>query len=82
MQAKLKLQMEVDKMKQRQQKELDQLEREADELRETAARKARNYENRIAELDDELQSALQGRRDAERKLLEARDVMPVRDHGM
>ncbi|XP_067938271.1 unconventional myosin-XVIIIa-like isoform X2 [Watersipora subatra] len=78
--TKLKLQMEIDKMKIKQQKELDLLEREMDELREASTRKTRNYENRIAELDEELQSALHERREAERKLLSARDAEPVRDH--
>ena len=52
-----------------------------DELRESTARKGRSYESKTAELEDELQTALQGKRDAERKLLDVRDSAPARDRG-
>jgi len=73
--------MEVDKLKQKHQKEIDQLERDLEEVRDTQARKTRNYESRIAELEEELHQALQERREAERKWLKAKDTVPVRDVG-
>ena len=78
----MKSQLELDKMKQRNQKEVDQLERDLEEQCEAAARKARSYESRITELDEELHNALQSKRDAERKVIEMRDQAPTRDHGM
>lgn len=77
----MKLQIEVDKLKQKCQKDADIHERELDELRETTARKHRNYDSKITDLEEELHSALQGKRDAERRLLEQREAVPVRDHG-
>jgi len=78
--AKLKSQLELDKIKQRNQKDLDQVERDLEEQREAAARKGRSYEARIAELDEELHNALQAKRDAERRMIEIRDQAPTRDH--
>lgn len=82
LQTKLKSQLELDKIKQRNQKEVDQLERDLEEQREAATRKSRSYESRITELDEELHAALQGKRDAERRMLELRDQAPSRDMGM
>lgn len=77
----MKSQLELDKIKQRNQKDLDQVERDLEEQREAAARKGRSYEARIAELDEELHNALQAKRDAERRMIEIRDQAPTRDHG-
>lgn len=68
-------------MRQKQQKDLDQLEREMEELKETSARKARGYESKITELEEEVHAALQGKREAERKMMQSRDSVPVKDVG-
>ena len=73
--------MEVDKLRQKTQKDIELHERELDEMRDSSARKARGYESRIGELEEELNEAYQAKREAERRLLNHKDTEPSRDHG-
>lgn len=73
--------MEVDKLRQKTQKDVEVHERELDEMRNSAARKMRGYESRIGELEEELNDAYQAKREAERRLLNHKDAEPAHDHG-
>ncbi|XP_046717678.1 unconventional myosin-XVIIIa isoform X2 [Silurus meridionalis] len=78
-QAKLRLEMEMERMKQMHSKELESKNEEVEEIRQSCSKKLKQMEMQLEEEYDDKQKVLRERRELESKLLNAQDQVCQRD---
>ncbi|XP_060764495.1 unconventional myosin-XVIIIa isoform X4 [Neoarius graeffei] len=78
-QAKLRLEMEMERLRQMQSKELESKDEEVEEIRQSCSKKLRQMELQLEEEYDDKQRVLRERRELESKLLNAQDQVSQRD---
>nr|XP_015222967.1 PREDICTED: unconventional myosin-XVIIIa isoform X5 [Lepisosteus oculatus] len=78
-QAKLRLEMEMERLRQTHSKEIESKEEEVEEIRQSCNKKLRQMEVQLEEEYDDKQKVLRERRDLEAKLLAAQEQVCQRD---
>ncbi|XP_072557636.1 unconventional myosin-XVIIIa isoform X11 [Paramormyrops kingsleyae] len=78
-QAKLRLEMETERLRQTHAKEVEAKDEEVEEIRQSCCKKLKQMEVQLEEEYDEKQKVLRERRDLEAKLLTAQDQVSHRD---
>ncbi|KAL4657307.1 unconventional myosin-XVIIIa-like isoform X1 [Arapaima gigas] len=78
-QAKLRLEMQMERLRQGHFKEMETKDEELEEIRQACSKKLKHMEAQLEEEYDEKQRALRERRDLEAKLLSAQDQVGQRD---
>ncbi|XP_035290732.1 unconventional myosin-XVIIIa-like isoform X3 [Anguilla anguilla] len=78
-QAKLRLEMEMERLKQTHSKEMESKDEEVEEIRQSCSKKLKQMEVQLEEEYDDKQKVLRERRDLESKLLSAQDQVGQRD---
>ncbi|XP_064159312.1 unconventional myosin-XVIIIa isoform X2 [Anguilla rostrata] len=78
-QAKLRLEMEMERLRQTHGKEMESKEEELEEIRQSCSKKLKQMEVQLEEEYDDKQKVLRERRDLESKLLAAQDQVCLRD---
>ncbi|XP_063058950.1 unconventional myosin-XVIIIa-like [Engraulis encrasicolus] len=78
-QAKLRLEMEMERVRQNHSKELDSKDEEVEEIRQSCSKKLKQMEVQLEEEYDDKQKVLRERRDLEAKLINAQDQVGQRD---
>ncbi|KPP72582.1 hypothetical protein Z043_108401, partial [Scleropages formosus] len=78
-QAKLRLEMEMERLRQTHTKEIESKDEEVEEIRQSCSKKLKQMEVQLEEEYDEKQKVLRERRDLEAKLLAAQDQVSHRD---
>ncbi|KAJ8368403.1 hypothetical protein SKAU_G00084310 [Synaphobranchus kaupii] len=78
-QAKLRLEMEMERLRHMHGKEIESKEDEVEEIRQSSSKKLKLMEVQLEEEYDEKQKVLRERRDLESKLLAAQDQVCLRD---
>ncbi|MCJ8742243.1 hypothetical protein PDJAM_G00079840 [Pangasius djambal] len=81
-QAKLRLEMEMERLKQMHSKELESKDEEVEEIRQSCSKKLKQMEMQLEEEYDDKQKVLRERRELESKLLNAQDQVSQRDVEM
>ncbi|KAI5624485.1 unconventional myosin-XVIIIa isoform X3 [Silurus asotus] len=81
-QAKLRLEMEMERMKQMHSKEFESKNEEVEEIRQSCSKKLKQMEMQLEEEYDDKQKVLRERRELESKLLNAQDQVCQRDVEM
>uniref|UniRef100_A0A8C9WKU3 Myosin XVIIIAa n=1 Tax=Scleropages formosus TaxID=113540 RepID=A0A8C9WKU3_SCLFO len=78
-QAKLRLEMQMERLRQSHSKEMETKDEEVEEIRQACTKKLKHMEAQLEEEYDEKQRVLRERRDLEAKLLSAQDQVGQRD---
>ncbi|XP_063060919.1 unconventional myosin-XVIIIa isoform X3 [Engraulis encrasicolus] len=78
-QAKLRLEMETERLRQTHSKEIENKDEEVEEIRQSCSKKLKQMEVQLEEEYDDKQKVLRERRELENKLLAAQDQVSVRD---
>ncbi|KAM9455864.1 unconventional myosin-XVIIIa isoform 6-T6 [Clarias gariepinus] len=78
-QAKLRLEMEMERLRQTHSKELESKDEEVEEIRQSCSKKLKQMEVQLEEEYDDKQKVLRERRELESKLLNAQDQVSQRD---
>ncbi|XP_047661074.1 unconventional myosin-XVIIIa isoform X4 [Tachysurus fulvidraco] len=78
-QAKLRLEMEMERLRQMHSKELETKDEDVEEIRQSCSKKLKQMEMQLEEEYDEKQKVLRERRELESKLLNAQDQVSIRD---
>ncbi|KAG9341378.1 hypothetical protein JZ751_019185 [Albula glossodonta] len=78
-QAKLRLEMEMERLRQTHSKEIESKDEEVEEIRQSCSKKLKQMEVQLEEEYDDKQKVLRERRDLESKLLTAQDQVSQRD---
>ncbi|KAM4628038.1 unconventional myosin-XVIIIa-like isoform 3-T3 [Polymixia lowei] len=78
-QAKLRLEMEMERLRQTHSKEIENKDDEVEEIRQSCSKKLRQMEVQLEEEYDEKQKVLKERRELEAKLLSAQDEVRTSD---
>ncbi|KAJ8266379.1 hypothetical protein GJAV_G00129760 [Gymnothorax javanicus] len=78
-QAKLRLEMEMERLRQSHSKEMENKDEEVEEIRQSCSKKLKQMEVQLEEEYDDKQKVLRDRRDLESKLLLAQDQVSQRD---
>ncbi|KAL2095355.1 hypothetical protein ACEWY4_010074 [Coilia grayii] len=78
-QAKLRLEMEMERLRQSHSKELESKDEEVEEIRQSCSKKLKQMEVQLEEEYDDKQKVLRERRDLEAKLVTAQDQVCQRD---
>ncbi|KAK2823185.1 hypothetical protein Q7C36_019785 [Tachysurus vachellii] len=78
-QAKLRLEMEMERLRQMHSKELENKDEDVEEIRQSCSKKLKQMEMQLEEEYDEKQKVLRERRELESKLLNAQDQVSLRD---
>ncbi|KAM6946319.1 unconventional myosin-XVIIIa-like [Aplochiton taeniatus] len=78
-QAKLRLEMEMERLRQTHTKELETKEEELEEIRQSCSKKVKQIEGQLEEEYDDKQKVLKERRELETKLMSAQDKVSHRD---
>ncbi|KAG5843403.1 hypothetical protein ANANG_G00150580 [Anguilla anguilla] len=78
-QAKLRLEMEMERLRQTHSKEMESKDEEVEEIRQSCSKKLKQMEVQLEEEYDDKQKVLRERRDLESKLLSAQDQVGQRD---
>uniref|UniRef100_A0AAY4DS32 Uncharacterized protein n=1 Tax=Denticeps clupeoides TaxID=299321 RepID=A0AAY4DS32_9TELE len=78
-QAKLRLEMEMERLRQTHSKELESKDEEVEEIRQSCSKKVRQMEVQLEEEYEDKQKVLRERRELEAKLLSAQDQVSHRD---
>uniref|UniRef100_A0A4W5KKR8 Myosin XVIIIAb n=1 Tax=Hucho hucho TaxID=62062 RepID=A0A4W5KKR8_9TELE len=78
-QAKLRLEMETERLRQTHSKEIESKDEEVEEIRQSCSKKLKQIEVQLEEEYDDKQKVLRERRDLETKLLSAQDQVKPRD---
>ncbi|XP_062409147.1 unconventional myosin-XVIIIa isoform X4 [Sardina pilchardus] len=78
-QAKLRLEMEMERLRQTHSKEIENKDEEVEEIRQSCSKKLKQMEVQLEEEYDDKQKVLRERRELESKLLAAQDQVSVRD---
>ncbi|XP_053097103.1 unconventional myosin-XVIIIa isoform X2 [Pangasianodon hypophthalmus] len=81
-QAKLRLEMEMERLRQMHSKELESKDEEVEEIRQSCSKKLKQMEMQLEEEYDDKQKVLRERRELESKLLNAQDQVGQRDVEM
>ncbi|KAK3549401.1 hypothetical protein QTP86_001223 [Hemibagrus guttatus] len=81
-QAKLRLEMEMERLRQMHSKELESKDEDVEEIRQSCSKKLKQMEMQLEEEYDEKQKVLRERRELESKLLNAQDQVSQRDVEM
>ncbi|XP_058267205.1 unconventional myosin-XVIIIa isoform X2 [Hemibagrus wyckioides] len=81
-QAKLRLEMEMERLRQMHSKELESKDEDVEEIRQSCSKKLKQMEVQLEEEYDEKQKVLRERRELEGKLLNAQDQVSQRDVEM
>ncbi|XP_071213730.1 unconventional myosin-XVIIIa-like isoform X3 [Salvelinus alpinus] len=78
-QAKLRLEMETERLRQTHSKEIESKDEEVEEIRQSCSKKLKQIEVRLEEEYDDKQKVLRERRELETKLLSSQDQVNPRD---
>uniref|UniRef100_A0A674CHA2 Myosin XVIIIA n=1 Tax=Salmo trutta TaxID=8032 RepID=A0A674CHA2_SALTR len=78
-QAKLRLEMETERLRQTHSKEIESKDEEVEEIRQSCSKKLKQIEVQLEEEYDDKQKVLRERRELETKLLSAQDQVKPRD---
>ncbi|XP_076138238.1 unconventional myosin-XVIIIa isoform X7 [Alosa pseudoharengus] len=78
-QAKLRLEMEMERLRQTHSKEIENKDEEVEEIRQSCSKKLKQMEVQLEEEYDDKQKVLRERRELESKLIAAQDQVSVRD---
>ncbi|XP_076842775.1 unconventional myosin-XVIIIa isoform X2 [Brachyhypopomus gauderio] len=78
-QAKLRLEMEMERLRQTHSKEIESKDEEVEEIRQSCSKKLKQMEVQLEEEYDDKQKVLRDRRELETKLLSAQDQVSHRD---
>ncbi|XP_062393325.1 unconventional myosin-XVIIIa [Sardina pilchardus] len=78
-QAKLRLEMEMERLRQQHSKEIEGKDEEVEEIRQSCSKKLKQMEVQLEEEYDDKQKVLRERRDLEAKLINAQDQVSHRD---
>ncbi|XP_030648247.1 unconventional myosin-XVIIIa [Chanos chanos] len=78
-QAKLRLEMEMERLRQTHSKEIDSKDEEVEEIRQSCSKKLKQMEVQLEEEYDDKQKVLREKRDLEARLLAAQDQVSQRD---
>ncbi|KAG5284552.1 hypothetical protein AALO_G00027940 [Alosa alosa] len=78
-QAKLRLEMEMERLRQQHSKEIEGKDEEVEEIRQSCSKKLKQMEVQLEEEYDDKQKVLRERRDLEAKLVNAQDQVSHRD---
>ncbi|XP_031428134.1 unconventional myosin-XVIIIa-like isoform X2 [Clupea harengus] len=78
-QAKLRLEMEMERLRQHHSKDIEGKDEEVEEIRQSCNKKLKQLEVQLEEEYDDKQKVLRERRDLEAKLLSAQDQVGVKD---